>query len=536
MAENDKTDLAAGAPALDIPDLKKKEEEERKRGGAALSSGKPGTGFTGAVGGNGAAGARAAASSAAARAAAGEALGSSGILGALAALTSTLIGKVFVAAAVALVLSLAAVLAYKLRPAGAVSGGPGLAGVGSGLKVRKGGGDRTFAYSGLLAWVRGSGADEKSPTQSKEDVPAAPQAQAAAKGGEPAGSGRGASGPGDRLAHDLSGAKLSTELGGSAGGKSLPSESNGGMLSSGFDLSKIAGMDSTAAQQGKLSKMSSGVRATVSGRRSVSGARSQRAIGQLKLARNLTSGMAGTTQEGARTMAADAFDGSKTNGGVLNTPSPGSSGAPVSLNSPGASGGSGGSGGGGFSGESGASGAPGVYTNPADLKGTLSDIPSETEAAPGKDVTDWAGPVTTALDMAQKAYEMNNQSTILFGLGAAATVAAIALLATGVSAPAAAVAFAAAAALVASATVLRQQAIQTKEQATALGRQIKDLYGQEYQKKIIDECLEQALAGTKPAECDPATKPDPKSTAAEDIKKEAESTYTKEPEQEGDRQ
>lgn len=510
MAEDEKTDLAAAAPALEIPDLKKKEEEERKRGGVVLGSGKPGAGL--GVG-NGAAGARAAAS-VAARAAAVEALGASGSLGVLASLTATFAGKALIAAVVALVLGAAAVVAHKLRPGGAASGGPDLGGVGSSLKPRKGGGDRTFAFGGLFGGGQDPARDDQSSSRMKEEGLAARQAQAPANGGEQAGGGRDLGLPGDRLAHDLSGAKLATELGAS-GGKTPLSGAGGAMLSSGFDLSKISAMDPSVGQKGKLSKIASNVRPSVSGRRTVTGARSQRAIAQAKLAGSMTKGISGATQEGARTMAADAFDGGKTNGGVLNAFPPASVGGTM-VGSSGGGTGPGGAGG------AGGSGSDSGLSVPADLKGTIvDDASSGTESvAPTKDVTGWAGPVTTALDMAQKSYEMKNQSMILFGLSAAATVAGIALLATGISVPAAAIAFAAAAALAASGAVMLHQAVQMKEQASVLGRQIKDLYGQEYQKEIIDQCLEQALAGTKPAECDPATKPDPKSNTRELVEQE----------------
>ena len=126
MANEEELNLAnQGAPAADIPDLKKR-EKERKKAGAAWGGGKPGGGsFSGASGGAGGAVARAAASAASASggvAAAGTGgwfssmlAGLSGWLSStLARLTATILGKMILAAGIALVLAGAGVVGYGL--------------------------------------------------------------------------------------------------------------------------------------------------------------------------------------------------------------------------------------------------------------------------------------------------------------------------------------------------------------------------------------------------------------------------------------
>lgn len=513
MAE-EKRDLSAATPAVDIPDLKKKEEEERKGGGVLWRS--PKAGGTGL--GEAAGGARAAASSAARWAASTSGRGLGALLSGLA---STFLGKVFLAAAVSLLLGGAAAVLKKMS-AKAGAGGPSLGGVSSGLNVRRGGMDRMLAYGkGLFSGQASSGSRQGQPAGGQNEASSGAAQKAAVPpvadiGAIIAESERSAGQRGG-LPHDLSGAKLSSQLGGSSASQSSPSGLSGVLPGDAGAL----GSGSGGGGKGALSKMpAGGARAVLGSRRSVQGARSKRAIGQLKLAQNLTSGLAGATQEGARTMAADAFDGGKTIGGVLNASPPASVGGTAV-----GGGGEGASGAGGAGGAAGSNGWDG--TVPSDLKGAnADDIVAQTGDQPvGKDVTNWAGPVETALDMAQKAFEKNQQGLALLVAGGAAMALGIGLAAGGVSAIAAGGVIAAAVGMLTAGTALRLEAQRMTEDARKLGSQIKEQYGQEYQKKIIDECLNQALEGTKPSECDPATKPNPKSNVAESVQKERDSTY-----------
>ena len=83
MANNEDVNQAnQGAPAVDIPDLKKK-EKERKKAGAGWGGAKPGgSSFSGATGGAGARAAASAASSAGGAAGAAGAVGAVGAAGA----------------------------------------------------------------------------------------------------------------------------------------------------------------------------------------------------------------------------------------------------------------------------------------------------------------------------------------------------------------------------------------------------------------------------------------------------------------------
>ena len=264
---------------LVIPDLKK-EEKDRKKAGAAWGQAKPGGApFAGARGAAG--GARAAASAArvaasTARAAAvGEeaafAAGAGGqagffatlfgqVEGVLASFTSTVLGKIAVAVAVALMMGGAALLAYKLvgRAMADASAPPNLAGISSNLKIRPGGGDSSLDYDARAG--RGLGLDfGNSQGQAVPPSADAPSGADAAQNAKEAGTADMASNtPGgdaqrDKMAHDLSGAKLSTELGGSAGSGGNVSGSNGTLYGAASGVLDKFGME--GSQSGKGGKL-----------------------------------------------------------------------------------------------------------------------------------------------------------------------------------------------------------------------------------------------------------------------------------------
>jgi len=274
--------------SLVIPDLKK-EEKERKKAGAAWGQAKPGgapfAGARGAAGGARAAASAARAAASAARAAAvGEeaaagaeaavAAGAGGqagffatifgqVEGVLASLTSTVLGKIAVAVAVALMMGGAALLAYKFvgRAMADASAPPNLAGISSNLKIRPGGGDSSLDYDARAG--RGLGLDfgnsQGQAVSPSADAPSGADAVQNVKDANEAGTADMASNtPGgdaqrDKMAHDLSGAKLSTELGGSASRGNNVSGSNGTPYGAASGVLDKFGME--GSQSGKGGKL-----------------------------------------------------------------------------------------------------------------------------------------------------------------------------------------------------------------------------------------------------------------------------------------
>jgi len=309
-----------GAPAADIPDLKKK-DKERKKAGATWSGAQGGAGsFSGATGGTVARAAASAAGAAGEAAAVGAAEAASGGFGAmiarvLAGLTSTLLGKMAVAAAAFLMMGAAGLLGYGLLKGGggAGTGSLNLGGITDSLKVRAGGNDRlSIAGGGEIRFDPLSRnappkpapkADEAKP-EDKTAEAAAPDKVDAAKGA-----------PQDQLAHNLSGAKLSTSLGGNFGNKNIFAGSNG--MAPKFDISK-AGMPKMAAAKGQMGAMKPGAARSAASARSVGRGKTGRAIGQLKLAKGMSMlGAGANTAEQAASSALGAFDQQQTVGGEL---------------------------------------------------------------------------------------------------------------------------------------------------------------------------------------------------------------------------
>ena len=290
-----------GAPAADIPNLKKK-EEERKKGGVAWGGARGANAFRGAI-------ARAAAGASGAMGSGGTGLLAT-ILRFLAGLS--LLGKLAAAAAAVMMMIGAGVIASTMMKGGdGALGGPELGALSSSMKVRSGGSDRMG--------ISGKG-------QIRFDSPAKTAAsQKPAEEAKEAGAG----GPGEaappqapngtqaanKLENNMSGAKLSSQIGGSFGGKNI--FGSGG---SGFAPKFGGGMSKVAATKGQLSASArSGVNASA-GRRSVSSARKSRAFGQLVIAKGMSvSGAGNSNAEAAAAAAAGAFDQNNNDSTMLNS-------------------------------------------------------------------------------------------------------------------------------------------------------------------------------------------------------------------------
>jgi len=308
-------------PSIDIPDLKKK-EKERKKAGAAWGNAKPaggrlagGAAGEGAVVGEGAiaeqaavGGARAAASAARAAAAAARGAGAAAEAGlqagagaqagffanlfaqvgrVIAGFTSTLLGKVAAVAVVALMVGGAAVVAMKLLGVGAAGGAaPDLGDISSNLKVHRDGGDTGLDYAakagqGQLKWENtGKGKDTEA---GKTGVAEKADAGKAAEKSDKADAAVAAGGPRDRMAHDLSGSKLTSSLGGSSGFGSHDIFGGKGGVVPNFGAS-AGGMSKFGTPTAKSGKAGTMTRRASTGSRNMNlrGLKANRALAQLR--------------------------------------------------------------------------------------------------------------------------------------------------------------------------------------------------------------------------------------------------------------
>ena len=469
---NEKEDViqaSAGAPGANIPDLKKK-EKERKRAGAAWSGARGAAGeFTGATGGTVAR----AAASAAGMAAEGAMVGAEGLEGGslwamlsrfLAGLTSTLLGKMAVAAAAFLLVAGAGLLGYEMMKGkgDAAMGSPELGGISDSMRVRAGGDDRLgVAGRGEIAFDPQSASNPPAaaaPAAAKaEDAKPAPDAKAAeAEAEKPVASGQ--------LAHNLSGTKLSSSMGGDFGSKNIFSGNSAAPKfgAAATNLSKFAG----AKGQLSASKAST-LRGTASAR-NVNRSSSNRALGQAMFAKGLgLQAVHANSAEGASSAAQNAFDQQQTAGGALNTvgapggdtpPALGGGGAPDTTlpNAPGNPGGS----------------------TPIDsgLQNSLSQISSL---------------ANQAMSNIQTGTIMMVLGAILIGIGAAMGLWGIPLIVAG-------------AALVAMGLMKISTGKAEAKQAIAMGQQLGQDIGNVQQANAINYCTNNAVTTGTPVEsCTP---------------------------------
>lgn len=480
MAKNEDVNQAnEGAPAADIPDLKKK-EKERKKAGAAWGGAKPGGGsFSGATGGAGGAGggvARAAAS--AASSAGGAAAGAANAAGAgwlssmLASLTATLMGKAILAAGVAMFLAGAGVLGYAMLNGGAGgAGGYGdLGAIASSMKIRSGDVDRTgyinskgeIMFDPIKAAAAKKAAEEKAPEQETAEAPAMPEqiadGDASGLGGRPG------------LEHNLSGSKLSSSLGGGFGGKNIFAGSNAApKFDTGLAKSNIQG-----AAKGRLSASKN----ARTGRRVAGGSgkqvRGSRAFGQLKVAKGMSALGAGTSAaEGARATAATAFDGSPTGGSNIDG-GPGIGNGPVGT-------------------PSGPGGAPDVTAPNVDIPEGVAVDPNSFAA------------INAIAEMAKKAGEMKKKAAMLMIAGIALIIAGAAMLGMWpIGTIIGAILIGIGGMLIGMSIMMSNMAEMMKGMADSMSQGLAQRTGDVKQDEINKYCIDKAYnEGTDPKNCNP---------------------------------
>lgn len=242
---------------------------------------------------------------------------------------------------------------------------------------------------------------------------------------------------------------------------------------SGFALKKtFADAKLQPSQRGKLGGMSRAKRALSASRLSNMRGRSSRAVGQLKLAKNMSAvGANATTASEARTFSADAFDQGKSIGGEL---------AGI--------------------------GGDGIVVPP----GSGVQDPGVPDVGPGTNVTPYQGQIDNAKAMDNNSAQMKQMAMMLM-------VIALALIAMGMylisqdgctMAIIGAAVLAAGMAVMAMSMMMAKQAKAMADQAKNQGKNIDDQYGQKDQAAVVDECADQAAnQGTKGDNCT-AAKPD----------------------------
>lgn len=469
MANNEDVNQAhSGAPAADIPDLKKK-EKERKKAGAGWSGAKPGGGsFSGATGGTVA---RAAASAAGATGgAAAEAAGAGWLSSMIASLTATVLGKAVLAAGIAAFMAGAGFVGYAMLRGGMGSvGGTGdLGAISSSLKVHTEGGDRT-GYVASNGEIMFDPLKKEEPKKAPEKAPEEKTAGDAVPPTEAAdASGKGAvNQPG--LQHNLSGAKLSSSLGGGFGGKNIFAGNNAApKLNDGLSKMSIKGAQkgtlSAGARKGQTGRMASG-----SGPKS---GKSNKAFGQLRVAKGMSMLGAGTSgAEGARSTAANAFDGSNDSGNVEGGPAP--KGAVDSPSTP--------------------NGAPDM---------TAPNVDTPNGVASGLDT---AQALKGISDLAKAAGEMKKMAMLMFAIAAVLLIAAYAIWgAVPYGTIIACILIAISLMLMGIGKMMMDQSAQMKAMAEQMGDALAARTEDVKQNQINKYCIDKAYnEGTDPKNCNP---------------------------------
>jgi hypothetical protein len=488
--------------APDIPDLKKK-DKERKRAGAAWGGGRPaGTPFSGATGGSGAGGVQVAAgvgraavaggpggAAAAQGAAAAARAAASGVPGWLTALfpgsagwlgtsaSASFLSKAMIGIGMASLLAgvgLYAVLKLREKPAGPE--GAGLAPIYDTIQIKRNASDKRLQ----MAAEAGRGQFQFDP-QAEAAAEAAAPAEAAAAAEEKAEENpwgdilSAVQGPQGFAAQNLAGLPSGSSGKGSMGGlfSSLTGANSGGRAQGQTPSLRYPG------QKGKLSgSMARGAtRSRPASAMSTRKIRSGRAFAQLRYARSqsLVAARGGSSEQGMKATAADAFEQNATEDGQV---SPIDSAVPANPSS--------------SHGEYG-SGTPALLSDPNALP---DEMPSPPGAIDQGQYQNYQNPMDAIKQLAAMAAKLKLISIILIAIGVALIAAGCAMSPVGWGLIAAGVA------LVAMGIMMLMMAKQMGAQAQAMANQLQSAYGQEYQQENVDACVSQAIAnGTSPDAC-----------------------------------
>ncbi|MDP3542195.1 MAG: hypothetical protein Q8T11_06945, partial [Elusimicrobiota bacterium] len=383
----------------------------------------------------------------------------------LASLTATVMGKAILAAGAAMFLGGAGLFGYAmLNGGGAGAGGYGdLGAIASSMKIRSGDVDRTgyiaskgeIMFDPIKAAAAKKAEAEKAPEEQTAEAPVMPEqiadGDASGLGGRPG------------LENNLSGAKLSSSLGGGFGGKNIFAGSNAApKFNEGLSKTTIKG-----AAKGRLTASKN----ARTGRRVAGGSgkqvRGNRAFGQLKVAKGMSALGAGTSAaEGARSSAATAFDGSTPGGSNIE-------------------------------------GGPGVGTGAVDTPSGPGGAPDVT--APNVDIPEGVGMDPNSLAMIAAIAEMAKQAGDMKKKAAMLMIVGIALMAAGAaSLPWGAILIAIGGMLVGMSVMMSQMAEMMKGMADSMSQGLAARTGDTKQDEINKYCIDKAYnEGTDPKNCNP---------------------------------
>ncbi len=486
---------------VEIPVLKEK-EEEKKGAGAPWYSGS-GSGAGGLVGGQGVArvGGSMVSRGFLARLAAGisNALGGSGTF--LGGLFASAAGQWLVAAGLAawgaLMLAAAGKLMGGWGAAGtAAPGAPSLAGMSPSGIVIDAPKDRSLGYlaganKGEILWDSAKGpakekvndaaapAEEKAPEAAKKDEPppfTMPDVSQVmgAKGG------LNADGFVKKMTSDVS----QLHAGGAG---AAPQIKDAG----GFALKKT--FDPKGSSRGSLGGMSKARRALSSSRLQKTQGRASRAMGQAKLANNMSlGGRNAETDSAARTYAADAFDQGKSIGGNLT-----------------------------------GIGGDGMVVPPGNgaPDGVSNSVP---DVGPGVNQTPYQNQVDNAKNAGDQAAALKNLGMMMLAIGAMLCALGMALMGNHTTFPIGYMLLGAGMALIAMGMMMLMMSGKQADAAKGQGKNIDNQYGQKDQGQIVDTCADQAANnGTKTDNCKAqAPQVDGRNTVHQDVETESKQTYS----------
>ncbi|TBR24918.1 hypothetical protein EPO15_03100 [bacterium] len=261
--------------------------------------------------------------------------------------------------------------------------------------------------------------------------------------------------------------KMTGDVSQLSGGSGAPRLKDAG----GFALKKsFAETKLPQAKTGKLGGMSKAKRALTSSRLSNMRGRSSRAVGQLKLAKNMSAaGADSMTASEARTFSADAFDQGKSIGGNLA----------------------------GIDGD-------GIVVPP----GSGVQDPGVPDMPPGTNVTPYQSDMDAAKGKGDQAAALKKLGMMMLAIGAALVAMGLALMGNHTTFPIGWALLGAGLALIAMGMMMLGMSANMANQAKNDGKKIADESGQKDQGEIVDECADQATnQGTKVDNCS-AQKPD----------------------------
>ncbi|MBI3548448.1 MAG: hypothetical protein HY078_05280 [Elusimicrobia bacterium] len=218
--------------------------------------------------------------------------------------------------------------------------------------------------------------------------------------------------------------------------------------------------------------------------RSVTRGSSNRAMGQLKLARRMSTSGAGTAgNEASRTYAADAFDQSKTLGGVLG----------------------------------GAVGAEAVVPPGGD------GIAAPT--GPGMNVTPYQDKIDDAQNKGNQAAQNKNMGMMLMALGAILMMIGMMMMSNPATMPIGMMMMMMGIMMLIMGAMMMNQGQQQAQQGKNNAKQVGNQDGQKQQQQIIENCMDQANQGVKVADCAPPPLKVQQTTVHQDVEKERGATY-----------